>query len=153
MRNISHSIIIRKSTPMRTKSHTAPAMPMRIKRDRWTTPMRNMGHRLYFCGSTCLCAKLRVITENRGHLYEYVRQLWNYCLYAQLRIAALRSQIVTSKTMRICQTAVKELRHLCAIVQQLWNYCLCAAVRVSFVRIGVAYTHLSNSCAYAQWWV
>ena len=139
--------------PMRIKAYTTPTTPMRIRKDRWAAPMRNMGHRLYFCGSTCLCAKLWITAVKRGHLYEYVRQLWNYCLCAQLRIVALRSQFVTSKTMRICQTAVEELRHLCAIVQQLWNYCLCAALRVSFVRIGDAYTHLSNSCAYAQWWV
>ena len=119
IRNISHSIIIRETLPMRIKSCTMPVMPMRIKRDRWTAPMRNMGHRLYFQRGTCLCEKLRVIAVKRGHLYEYVRQLWNFHLYAQLRIVALRSQFVTSKTMRICQTAVKELRHLCAIVQQL----------------------------------
>jgi hypothetical protein len=77
--------------------------------------MRNMGYRLYFSGSTCLCA--------------------------QLRIAALRSQFVTSKTIRICPTAVAALpmrssagiicahrRRLYAFVQQL---CLCAIGRIA----------------------
>ena len=71
-----------------------------------------------------------------------------------IRTAADSSFEVTICDLKNYANGVKsceKLRHLCAIVQQLWNYCLCAAVRVSFVRIGDAYTHLSNSCAYAQW--
>lgn len=117
--------------------------------------MRNMGYRLYFSGSTCLCAQLRIAAGKRGHLYEYVRQLWNH---SPMRTAADSSFEVTicdlknytnmsnscgrtPAPMRNCPTAVAALpmrssagiicahrRHLCAFVQQL---CLCAIGRIA----------------------